>query len=156
MAEKLFQSPFIEGIKKTLKSLDEGEFEVKEVANGNYSVFFKRVVVIGPVPKKQFADSIAEEFNEFIQNRKRSISDALKKAEHAIYGACDDVADALLGNERPEAGQSVSMESIPESDAVEPGNNGTTAVDAAQQRQSGIRVQQTSPEVQLPDDADRV
>jgi hypothetical protein len=71
--------------------MNGGKFEVK--GEGEYSVHFKNVIVIGPLPDKSIADSIAIEYNYITEKRKAAIQIAIDKAEKEINDVCCGVID---------------------------------------------------------------
>ena len=92
--KKQFSMPFLKKVEQTLKSLSEGRFEVK-TSNGDYSVHFKRVVVVGPIPDKSIAESIAEEYNNITDKRRIAIEGAMGDAEKNISKSCGGAIDKI-------------------------------------------------------------
>ena len=98
--------PQIETAKKTLKSLEECDFQVKEYENGDSAVMLKSIIVVGPLSEKKYAESLARELNSFVEKRKVAIETALQEAEQvvrsAISGAINNVDAAIVGKEDAE------------------------------------------------------
>ena len=95
--------PQIETAKKTLKSLEECDFQVKEYENGDSAVMLKSIIVVGPLSEKKYAESLARDLNGFIDRRKKAIEMALQEAEKvvrsAISGAINNVDAAIVGRD---------------------------------------------------------
>ena len=144
------KTPFLEKMKKTLLSLDESKFEVKE--NGkDYAVYLKRVVVVGPIPEKSYAEQLAGELNAFIENRKRDLNKAIKEAEKQCESIYLGVVSTISGGL---SGQPKGMEGVFRRSGISYLIE-TTASDHTE-RQSKAGVQHNSNEVQLSNDENSV
>ena len=98
---KKVTTPFLNHATETLESLQKCNFKVKEnKSGGGYSVFMKNIIAVGPLPTKDYADSMAADFNDLVKIRIELISNALKVTEEKIKDVLtkseEEVGDSLV------------------------------------------------------------
>ena len=147
MMEKI---PFLVQMKKTLKSLDEARFEVKENSS-DYAVHLKSVIVVGPIPEKQYAEKIAGELNAFIESRKSDLNKAIEQAEKQCESIYFNVVSTISGGL---SGQPKDVEDVLGQHRKDCIIN--KAIADNEVRQFKVRAQPNSNEVQLPNDENQV
>jgi len=86
--------PFLRKMEQMLKALSGSRFEVKPDGD-MFSVHFKRVVVVGPLPDQDVANSIAAEYNDIIDRRVEKIHNALEQAEKEILSVGEHVLEKV-------------------------------------------------------------
>lgn len=91
---KAIKFPFVKMMEQTLHSLEECKFEVK--GEENYNVYCKSIIVVGPLPSKELANNIAQEYNWITEKRKENLVGAIGKVSKLIVDVCNDVENSFL------------------------------------------------------------